>query len=248
MIRRAEFIKICEEENLLSHERSGIGTYMEKRLHIVLKKYMDSNITHHEFPMLGSVADVFDGDTITEIQTGSLRPLYKKIKRYIEMTDYNVRVVCPIAEKKWLSWIDAESGDVTKRRLSPKRGKKSDILPELYYLLEFIPSGRLTLILEMLEVEEFRMLDGWSRDKKKGSTRYERIPTDILDELELVGVSDYATLIPSSLGDRFTAKEFGKAAGLSQRRTGFSIKSLEALSLVERIGKDGRAYVYQRTK
>jgi len=58
VIRREEFLKICDEERLILHERTGIGTYMEKRLHIVLKKYMDPDVTHHEFPMLGSVADI----------------------------------------------------------------------------------------------------------------------------------------------------------------------------------------------
>ena len=102
-MRREEFLRICAEENTSAHERTGIGTYMEKRLHIVLKRYTDDDPTHHEFPLLGYVADIFDGDTITEIQTGSLRPLNKKIKCYIDNTDYNVVVVCPIAKEKWMS-------------------------------------------------------------------------------------------------------------------------------------------------
>ena len=58
MMRREEFLKICAEEEEALHERSGIGTYSEKRLHIVLKKYSDPDITHHEFPLFGSVADI----------------------------------------------------------------------------------------------------------------------------------------------------------------------------------------------
>ena len=246
MIRREEFLKICDEERLILHERTGIGTYMEKRLHIVLKKYMDPDVTHHEFPMLGSVADIFDGDTITEIQTGALRPLYKKIKRYVDMTDYNIKVVCPITEKKWVSWIDVESGEVGKKSHSSRRGRVSDILPDLYYLLEFIPTGRLTLCLVMLEIEEYRMLDGWSYDKKRGSTRHERIPVDIFSEMEFVGREDYAALIPEMLGETFTAKDFSSAARLSPRKTQYSLRSLLSLELIEKAGKDGNAFIYKR--
>jgi len=31
----------------------------------------------------------------------------------------------------------------------------------------------------LVNMEEYRLLNGWSRDKKKGSTRYDRIPTDL---------------------------------------------------------------------
>lgn len=245
-MRREKFLNICAEENASEHERTGIGTYMEKRLHIVLKRYMDDDPSHHEFPLLGFVADIFDGDTITEIQTGSLRPLYKKIKRYIEKTDYNVVVVCPIAKEKWVSWIDVDTGETSKKRKSPKTGRASDILPELYYLREFIPGGHLTLRLVMLKTEEYRMLNGWSRDKKKGSSRYERIPTDILEEIEFRFPRDYAALIPKELGDKFTSADFARVARLSKRKTSFSLGTLCALSLLERCGKDGNAYIYGR--
>lgn len=245
-MRRDVFLKICAEESDASHKRTGIGTYMEKRLHIVLKQYADDDTSHHEFPIFGYVADVFDGDTITEIQTGSLRPLNKKVGCYIEKTDYNVVVVCPIAAKKWVSWIDAETGESGKRRKSSRNGRASDVLPELYYLREFMQSGRLTLRLLMLEVEEYRLLDGWSRDKKKGSTRYERIPVDILDEMELKTPEDYSRLIPDSLGETFTAADFARAARLSKRKTYFSLGTLCEMSLLEKSGRDGRSNLYRR--
>ncbi len=246
-MRKAEFLKICAEENLCEHSRTGIGTYKEKRLHIVLKKYIDPDLSHHEIPLFGSVADIFDGDRITEIQTGSLRPLREKLVKYIEGGYYDVEVVCPIAEKKWVAWIDAESGDVTKKRPSPKKGRPSDIIPELYYLLDLIPSGRLKLHLVMLEVEEYRMLNGWSYDKKKGSTRYERIPIDILGESELTSVFDYASLIPKELESEFTSADFKKATRLSPRKTSYSLKTLTLMGLIEKVGKKGNSYIYRKT-
>lgn len=246
-MRKTEFLDICSEEKLCEHTGTGIGTYKEKRLHAVLKKYIDRDTSHHEIPMFGSVADIFDGDRIVEIQTGSLRPLREKLEKYTKNGYYDIEVVCPIAEKKWIAWIDAETGEATEKRRSPKKGRASDIIPEIYYLLDFIPSERLKLHLVMLEVEEYRMLNGWSRDKKKGSTRYERIPIDILGEIELTSSEDYDVLIPSELEAEFNSADFKRATRLSQRKTSYSLKTLTLMGLIERVGKKGNSYVYKKT-
>lgn len=245
-MRKEEFLKICQEEEASDHIRSGIGTYSEKRLHIVLKKYMDSETSHHEFPLLGSVADIFDGERITEIQTGSLRPLRDKIAKYINESEYEVSVVCPIARIKWLYWIDPDSAEMTEKKRSPKKGRASDLIPEIYYLLDFIQSGRLSLHIVMLELEEYRVAGRYKKNRSLGSLRKERMPIDILDEIILRDVCDYALLVPGELGETFTFADYKKAARTSPRKTSYSLKTLQLLGLIEKTGKEGNAYVYKK--
>lgn len=57
-------------------------------------------------------------------------------------------------------------------------------------------------------MEEYRYLDGWSQDKKKGSTRCDRIPLDIVNDILIENISDYQILIPDKMDDIFTSKDF----------------------------------------
>ena len=48
---------------------------------------------------------------------------------------------------------------------------------ELYRIRRYLLRDGLRLKLVLLDMEEYRLLNGWSRDKKKGSTRFDRIYT-----------------------------------------------------------------------
>ena len=55
-------------------ERQGIGTLSEKTVHAVLKNYYAPDEDMHEIPIEGSVADIYTGTEIVEIQTRSFDP------------------------------------------------------------------------------------------------------------------------------------------------------------------------------
>ena len=72
-------MKAFEEAKLrgLLHlqEKGGIGTLSERCLHAVLKYWVEPDESRHEVRLpCGLVADVFDGERVVEIQTGSLYP------------------------------------------------------------------------------------------------------------------------------------------------------------------------------
>ena len=75
-----------------------ITTYMERSLHRSLKSHFCSDETKHEIKIGRFVADVCDGKTIFEIQTGNFSPLRKKIQFYLENTDFDIVIVRPIAQ------------------------------------------------------------------------------------------------------------------------------------------------------
>ena len=100
----------------------------------------------------------------------------------------------------------------------------------------------------MLDVEEYRLLNGWSEDKKRGSVRYDRIPLKIEQEIDIDEINDYMQLIPYDLPEQFLAKDYAKAAKLTPRKASTALNILSYLNIVEKIGKKGNAFVYQVVK
>ena len=70
--------------------------------------------THHEVKIGRFVADACCDGVIYEIQTAKLGNLVKKLKFYLENTDYKIVVVCPLAQNRRIFWLDKESGEMAK--------------------------------------------------------------------------------------------------------------------------------------
>ena len=257
---KIRFEKICLSVAAEGLEGAVIGTMSEKRMHKTLKRYVCPDESFHEARIQASgvarftgkesgrggfIADVcVDGD-IFEIQTAGFYPLKAKIDFYLKNTDFNVTVVHPLVAEKWTVWIDPETGETTKRRRSPKREKPGDLLPEIFWLVEYLGNERLRFLIPIVEAEEYKILDGWSRDKKKGATKYERIPTALKDELSFGG-DEIETLLPDGLPMSFTSVEFSRATGLRGRRAYYALKLLCLTGIAEKGEKQGRSYVYNR--
>ena len=96
-----------------------------------------------------------------------------------------------------------------------------------------------------LDIEEYRLLNGWSQDKKKGSCRYDRIPVQLMNEITLSCPQDYMQLLPNNLPDTFTCAEFAKLVKIPSKRANVVLNILTYLDIVERIGKKGNAYIYK---
>ncbi|MCL2509240.1 MAG: hypothetical protein FWF05_08705 [Oscillospiraceae bacterium] len=238
------FYQACEKVKNNSRTPNGIGTLGEKTLHAVLKHYFEPYAGSHEVKIEKYIADIVGENGIIEIQTGGFDKLRNKLTSFLEVS--SVTVVYPVASTKWLVWID-ESGELTKRRKSPKKGNPCEIFFELYKIKPLLSHENLRLCVVMLDVEEYRVLDGWSKDKKKGSSRYERIPVGIVDEIHINGVSDYKRLIPENLPGEFTVRDFKKASGTSLRGAGLALNVLNDVGAVRREGKIGNAFVYKIT-
>ena len=249
-----------------------IGTLAEKRLHAAIKRYLCPDMACHERPVgdlvlqtdetgdrpskkRRMVADILCENHIMEVQTGGFYPLRPKIAWYLTHTDCRVTVVHPIPAVKYLSWIQPTDGSVLSRHKSPKRGQVKDVSKELYWISDFVGDPRFSLRILLLELEEYRMADGWSRDGKRGSNRYERFPTALLGDVTLATASDYASyFLPSSLAapdatgacPPFTASAYAKATGIRGRATYSLIHLMERLGLVEATGDmAGRSRTYR---
>ena len=151
--RRIVVDLLCESARIPSEEDTydGIGTLAEKQMHAAIKRFLCPDETKHEILLDGSaghipqvtaegekkpkkrrfVADILDKNTVYEIQTGGFSPLRDKIAWILENTTYNVMVIHPIAETKWISTINSKTGNIENRTRSPKKGRIEDIASEL---------------------------------------------------------------------------------------------------------------------
>ena len=226
-----------------NRERQGIGTLAEKTMHAVLKNYYAPNEDMHEIPIENYVADIYTGTEIIEIQTRSMDRMRKKLEVFLPL--YPVTIVYPIPREKWLYWIDEETGEVSQKRKSPKKGNPYQAFSELYKIRPYLKHPNLRLRLDLIDMEEYRLLNGWSKDKKKGSERYDRIPTGFAEEVCIDCIRDYMQLIPYELQEQFTAKDFAKCAKIPVRLAGTVLLIFNDLELVRRIGKKGNSYIYE---
>jgi len=244
-MNRLDFLNTCEKIINTERTQNGIGTLKEKTIHAVLKNYFEPHQSNHEIKLGGFVADILGENGIIEIQTGNFDKLRKKLIAFLEVTE--VTVVYPIASTKWIYWIDEKTGEASEKRKSTKKGKPFDSVYELYKIKDLLLTPNLHLVLVLLDLEEYRMLDGWSRDKKKGSSKLDKVPIDIIDEVHINNISDYEKLVPTGLPKQFTSKELLKLTKTSPRVNQCGVSVLRELGIIKQVGKQGRAFLYEMT-
>lgn len=223
-----------------------IGTLKEKTLHSVVKNYIEPDVQKQEIKFGRFYVDILNETGIVEVQTQNFNLLRKKLDVFLP--EHTVTVAYPMIATKWLIWVDEETGEVSKKRKSPVRGSYYRCFHELYKIKQYLMDSNLRIRLMLINMEEYRLLNGWSEDKKRGSTRHDRVPTEIVDEIIIERPEDYQKLIPPTLGETFTTKDFAKEAKLSPKLTQAGVNILYYVGAIERIGKQGRMYLYKRTE
>ena len=236
------FYEVLSETIENAPKTAGIGTLSEKMLHAVLKHTYAPADSHTEIKLGKFVADVFDGERIIEIQTASFRNLERKLDAFLPL--YPVTVVYPLPHLRYLIWIDPETGEAS----APHKGRKVlqpiAALHELWQIARFLDHPGLTVELVLLDVDEYRFLNGWSKDRKSGSSRAERVPRSVFSTVTLRDKADYAALLPD-MEEPFTALDLQKKCALSGRQSYSAIHVLEALDVIAECGKKGRAAAYK---
>ena len=226
----------------VDRQRIGIGTLSEKTIHAILKNYYQPDEDKQEMPIENFVADIYSDGEIIEIQTRQFNRMRDKLKAFLPL--YPVTIVYPIPREKWLVWIDEENGELSKKRKSPVKGNPYMAFPELYKIKMFLKDPNIRLKLVFLDIEEYRLLNGWSRDRKKGSSRYDRIPTELVEEIDINCIRDYMHFVPYELEGEFTSKEFAKAAHISVSLAQTVLNILYYVGTVTRTGKRGNQILY----
>lgn len=238
-----KFDSICDRYNDNLKERDSIGLLNEKTLHAVLKLYMDDDAKNFQEKKIGSFyVDLFNGEEICEIQTRDLGKLNKKLKFLLK--SYPVTVVHPIPAIKHISWIDPESGEISKPRKSPSKKSFADCVRELYKIRDLIGEPNLHIKLLLLEVHDYKLKNGYGKDRKKRAHRHERFPIRLIDELDIDTPNDYFKLFPK-LDGKFSVKDYANFIHTDESSARMALNLMIRLGLAGLCGKDGRKYIYK---
>lgn len=245
-IKNEEFTAAKNKVVGVIREKSGIGTLGEKTVHAILKNMYEPDDNYQEVAIEGYVADICNNDGIIEIQTANFNKLRQKLAVFLNL--YPVTVVYPIPYTKWLSWIDPQTGETGKRRKAPKKWNAYYAFYELYKIKDFLKNPNLKLRIVLMDIEEYRLLNGWNETRKRGSTRYDRIPLGIREETVIEQPEDYLQFMPyelDSLEGGFDSAAFAKAAHIDVKTARQVLNILYYVGAVRRTGKKGNSYIYE---
>lgn len=246
-MNEGQFAALCalEKQGALADLEKGVGTLAERGVHRVVKLWLEPRDEMREVPCGRYIADIKNENGIFEIQTRHFYKMTAKLESFLK--EEKVTVVYPVAAQKSVLWLSGDTGELTPPRTSPKHGVPADILGELAGLKTLAAHENISFLVPLLETQEIRLLDGWGNGGKRGAHRVVNCPVALLGVHILSSPADFAALLPQNLPEIFTVKDLGAAFG---RRVGRyaqnAASALLALGVVQRAGKQGNAYLYQR--
>lgn len=245
MIDQALFQTAKEKMIVRSQGEKGVGTLSEKSVHSVLKYYYAPDEKYHEIPVGTHVADACVDGEIYEIQTRTFYRMNDKLDEFLNTWDMDVTIVYPVSVENTVIWIDPETGELSASKTTKTPKKIYKIFRELYGIRDYLEHPKLRLVLACLKTEDYRLLDGYGKDKKKRATKTDLIPTEFAEELYFEKCSDIVSLIPENLPEKFTVKEFAKATALGPNDASVGLLLLYRLGVLKR-EKEKNAYIYYR--
>ena len=226
---------------------AGIGTLGEKKLHKILKYYFEPDKNYHEIKVGGYVADIRRENLIIEIHCGSFASIRDKINYYLEnCRDDKIIFVHPVLAVRHMCWIDKQTGESSRISSSPKFTGIYKFYEQIYYIKDYIGNEKFNLKLLLLEILEYKFLDGWGKFKKNNATKIDKIPMAIVGEENFNLKKDYLKFIPSKLIDKggFTAKELSGESEVKGRPVYSFINAMRKTGIIAETGKKGRSIYY----
>jgi hypothetical protein len=222
---------------------SDIGTRRESALHRALK-FRYCGFHGRTEQVLGDY--VCDGITetgeIIEVQTGSFGPLKEKAGKLA--AGGPLRIVHPVIITKYIETYDI-NGTLIRRRKSPRRGSPWDLFRGLLYAPELPLLQGLSIELALIDALEKRIQDGKGSWRRGGTSIAGRELAAWRDSIVLTKPRDYRRFIPPTLAGNFTVGALAEEAEISTELARKTLYVLNKIGVVERTGKEGRAFTYR---
>jgi hypothetical protein len=222
-----------------------IGTERESSLHRALKAEYAGENGELEVSCGGFVCDAVSGEgAVIEVQTGSFKPLVKKLK-YL-CAEREVRVVYPVIVAKQIEVYGAD-GILRRRRKSPRKGTEWDLFRALIYGVELTTLPRFSINLAMVDVVEQRIDDGKGSWRRQGMSIKDRVLETQRGTIVLSRKKDYARFVPFTDQEEWTARELAEKAKINLTLSRKTVYVLVKMGIVTQTGKKGRARLYKTT-
>lgn len=222
----------------------SIGELRERSLHAALKRWYALPGDRAEVPLDGCVIDLVQRGILIEIQTGSFGKLTRKLTRLVR--GHRVRLVHPIARRKWIVTTGTDGG-VLRRRASPKRGAYRDLFAELVRIPHLVGNPNFTLEVLIVEVEELRCADGRGSWRRRGISILDTRLLEVCDRRRFRTAADFARLLPPHLEEPFTNRTLAAAGAMPASLAGMMTYTLRRMGAIKQVGHRNRAYLFART-
>lgn len=214
----------------------------ESSLHSQVKEWYGRAGDQFEVEVDGFIVDIVRGNLLIEVQTGNFSSIREKLRSLVE--NHRVRLVYPVAERKWIARVNRLGGSVVSRRRSPKKGRLVDVFDELVSIPRLGGDGNFMLEVLLIEEEEVRCDDGRGSWRRRGVSIKDHRLLKVVDSVLFSSRKDYLRFLPSGLTEPFTSRQLSEASGFSlrlARRITYVLRRMGALRVV---GKEGQAWRY----
>jgi hypothetical protein len=228
----------------LKKQSKPINTLNEKSLHASLKLWYSRKRDKLEAPVDGYIIDIVRGKQLIEIQTRNFSALRKKLAKLTET--HSVRLVYPIEQEKWIVKLPVNKEDKPSRRKSPKRGKVEDVFFELVSIPALMTRKNFSLEVILIQAEEMRKFDGRRAWRRKGWVTEERHLLDVVGQYQFDQPSDFLEMLPEDLEQPFTTADLAQSKKISRPLAQKMAYCLREMLVLEVVGKQGNAFLYQR--
>ncbi|MHA1916582.1 MAG: hypothetical protein ACW986_09390 [Promethearchaeota archaeon] len=219
-----------------------IGTLKESSFHSALKQWYQEPGDKIEEPVDNYIIDIVRDGSLIEIQTKNFSAIRSKLEKLVK--NHQVRLVYPIIRDKWIHYIDLQSGDEIRNRLSPKHGSYIDIFEELIRIPDMISNPNFTVELLLAQIEEFLVNDWKGSWRRKGWSINDRRLVRILERREFYTPIDFLMLKPIDLSTPFTNMDLAQSLRKSIHFARKMSYCLRKMGLIKVVGKKGRAYLF----
>lgn len=220
----------------------GIGTLRERSQHRILKYFLESDSNFHEVPVRSYIADICREHQIFEIQTSSFENLVPKLEAFL--TDFKVTLVYPASIIQTVVWTDPITGESIPGRKVKREYYKYKLLPELFYIYDYVGHKNFEILVIKTEVNDIRLLDGRGSDKKIKATKVDKVPLAIHSVENIKSVEDVKKFANIDDNVLYTKNDFQRKFQLKGRNLSYAVKTLLNLGIIKEHSREKRKIYY----
>jgi len=214
----------------------------EYSLHSAIKNWYSLPGDKFEVRIDDFIVDIVRKPLLIEIQTRNFSAIKKKLTKLLE--NHRVRLVYPIPQRKWIVHL-TESGEIVRRRKSPKKGRLFDLFYELVRTPNLIREENFSLEVLMIEEEEVRCNDGRGSWRRRGVSIKDRRLMNVDGKTLFKNEKDFLRFLPSDLVKPFTNKELAKLSGISINLARKITYCLRKTGTITTVGKKGKELIFK---
>jgi hypothetical protein len=210
----------------------------EFSLHSEIKKAVSLSGDRFEVKLDNYIVDILRENLAIEVQTKNFSALKEKLR--VLTKKHRVRVVYPLVENKWITYVSKD--DVVLNNLkSPRKGRLTDVFGELVMIPDMIGEENFSLEVLLIDMEEVRCADGRGSWRRRGVSIREKRLLKVNSRVLFQNRADYLKILPDSLNDVFTNRELAKLARISvgiARQITYCLRKSGVVRLVDVKGRE----------